>query len=427
MKKSKIISALLLSFSVSYPIEAAPAKWSFLTYMQADNNLSPFATYNFKDMQKVGSTNDVNILVQWDKPETRATHRYKVLQNNMVVNSSTSQEMGLSPAKEIVDAMKWVQNTYPAEQYGLVLWNHGNGVLDRGGAMPLLAAPWLIIPGLKSRYIQKERGILYDYSQNTFLDNPGLTSVCNQIKTLLKKNLDFLGMDACLMAMIEVAYQVKDSVNYLIASQQTESGKGWPYSSILSSLIGVPTMTEAELGNATVQAYADFYSTGSDADPSFTLSSINVSKIPAAVNAFNSVLGAIKQMQLLDKAGTNAALKRARTNTLEFYIPDYIDLINFYDNLSKELSVIAGGRPKKSTLPRDTNVKKATSATLTAITAARAAAIDSITASQAGTDNNNSAFGLSIYFPADGRVSSSYRKTLFAQQTSWVSILTSLR
>lgn len=425
MKNGTFLTILLTLFCYQVPL-LATAKWSFLTYIQADNNLAPFATYNFKDMQKVGSTDDVNILVQWDKVDTKATHRYKILQNNFVVNASINQEMGINPATEIVSSMQWVKNTYPAEKYGLVLWNHGNGVLDRSGKINRLIRSWLMAPGLREEYFTN-RGILYDYSQDTFLDNQGLSSACNKIKKTIGQKIDFLGMDACLMAMIEVAYQVKNSVKYLVGSQQTEPGYGWAYAELLSSLISIPTMNGAELGETTVQSYSNFYSTGSNADPTHTQSTIDVSKINAAKTTLELLLASIRQMESLDKTSTKNAIKKARNNTLEFYIPDYIDLIDFYNKLSTEFSTLVDNRKRKSTLPRQKNLIRATTAAISAIDAAKIAAQNTILSSLVGSELTNKAHGLSIYFPADGKVDSSYKKTTFAKQTTWTSMIEGLR
>ncbi len=49
------------------------------------------------------------------------------------------------------------------------------------------------------------------------------------------RNLDILGMDACYMAMGEVAYQVRESVDILIGAEGLEAEFGWPYRRILGS------------------------------------------------------------------------------------------------------------------------------------------------------------------------------------------------
>ncbi len=426
MKYCRIFSIALLSLVTSSTLLHGINKveWDFFTYIQADNNLAPFGVINVKDMQKVGSTSDVNILVQWDKPSDNMTYRYKILQNNMVINSSIKQEMGFFPEKELADSMTWVKNFFPAKRYALILWDHGNGVLDRSKKQPTNS--WLSLPGISKKYL-RDRGILYDFTQNTFLDNVGLSSACAKIKTTIGQNIDFLGTDACLMAMIEIAYQVKSSVNYLVASQQTEPGLGWPYADVLSSLVGIPTMSTADFSTATVQAYSNFYETGDNADSSYTLSAIDVSKIQAATTTFNAVLKAIAQSQLVDKTTTNAGVKIARANTLAFFINDYIDLIDLYDNLTITFNKISGSRNAKKKGSLRDRMAVAAVAIVTAVAAAKIAAQETIVSSMAGTDYSGKAHGLSIYYPANCLVDASYKKTAFSKQTNWVKVLNSLR
>jgi hypothetical protein len=110
------IALLTLTTCSSLLYSSNKVDWNFFTYIQADNNLAPFAAINVRDMQKVGSTSNVNILVQWDKPSDNMTYRYKILQNNMVLNSSINQEMGFFPEKELTDSMTWVKKFFSANR-----------------------------------------------------------------------------------------------------------------------------------------------------------------------------------------------------------------------------------------------------------------------------------------------------------------------
>lgn len=439
MKYCRIITAILLALTAKSSVNLAKTQWSFLTYMEADNSLAPFVKLNMGDMQKVGSTSNVNMLVQLDQiKQSNVTYRYKILQNSSNLDNSINQPMGINPAVELVNSMNWVKNSYPSENYALVLWNHGNGVLDRSGER-LLPTSWFELPGLKSKH-RKDRGILYNDLHGTFLDNPGLSTACTQIKNKIGKNIDYLGTDACLMAMLEIAYQVKDSVNYLVASQEVEPGYGWPYASILSVLAGMPQISVADFSTATVHAYANFYSSGKYADSSFTLSAIDISKIQTATTAFNNVLSAIQALVLISKATAQDAMNNARLKTQEFYIPDYVDLINLYDNLTAEFSTFKlydnlttadnqfkGHNNVNGKIKKKQRIFVAARAIVKALEQAKTAALDAIVASQAGPDFVGNAHGLSLYFPANGVIDESYKTTSFAKDTKWVAVLSLLQ
>jgi hypothetical protein len=50
------------------------------------------------------------------------------------------------------------------------------------------------------------------------------------------KKIDMVGFDACSMAFIDVAYDLKDHARYLIASQTLENKEGWCYKKIVEAL-----------------------------------------------------------------------------------------------------------------------------------------------------------------------------------------------
>ena len=55
------------------------AKWTVMVYMAGDNNLESAAMVDLKEMAKVGSTSDVNIVVQLDRERDNITKRIRVL------------------------------------------------------------------------------------------------------------------------------------------------------------------------------------------------------------------------------------------------------------------------------------------------------------------------------------------------------------
>ncbi len=55
---------LLLIAALPSEVRAKDAEWTVMIYMNAKNNLEPYALKNFHDIAEVGSTEDVNILVE---------------------------------------------------------------------------------------------------------------------------------------------------------------------------------------------------------------------------------------------------------------------------------------------------------------------------------------------------------------------------
>ena len=53
-------------------------KWTIMVYMAGDNNLDSAALRDIAEMAKVGSTKDVNVLVQLDRIEDKLTRRFRI-------------------------------------------------------------------------------------------------------------------------------------------------------------------------------------------------------------------------------------------------------------------------------------------------------------------------------------------------------------
>src|SRR5512136_560359 len=49
------------------PASAQNSKWTFMVYLDADNNLEDVGIDNFLSMAQIGSTNDVEIVVLFDR------------------------------------------------------------------------------------------------------------------------------------------------------------------------------------------------------------------------------------------------------------------------------------------------------------------------------------------------------------------------
>ena len=46
---------------------ARPKKWTFMVYMAGDNNLDPNGVKDLQEMKKVGSTDQLNLIAQFDR------------------------------------------------------------------------------------------------------------------------------------------------------------------------------------------------------------------------------------------------------------------------------------------------------------------------------------------------------------------------
>ena len=159
------VTCMLAGHGVSAE-DGAQKEWTVMVYMNAKNNLEPFALSNFHSMATVGSTSKVSVVAQLGRPSSfRYTNEdgnwagvYRFLVNKDskprpeqakvdVAASGDSTDMG-SPLA-LRQFIQWSKKAYPAKRYMLVIWNHGQGWRFQLAANSAVAAklrqlqPWL--------------------------------------------------------------------------------------------------------------------------------------------------------------------------------------------------------------------------------------------------------------------------------------------
>jgi clostripain len=215
-----------------------------MVFLNAKNDLERFGISDMNEMETVGSNDNLNIVVQMGRikgydssnGDWTGVRRYYVTKDTdrSIINSQLIENMGevdMGSYKTLIDFAKWAKKTYPAKKYALVIWNHGSG--------------WE--KGFKSSVT---KGISYDEQSGNHINTPQLGMAMKEIG-----KVDILDFDACLMQMAEVAYEIKDYVTYIVASEETEPGDGDSYDGFLSKLTANPTMGPLDLAKAIVDAH----------------------------------------------------------------------------------------------------------------------------------------------------------------------------
>jgi hypothetical protein len=383
------------------------AEWTILVYMEADNSLEPFALDNVAQMQLgiAANSSQVNVLVQWDQPHTQKTLRYRIIKGGKVDAGSLACPMGVNPGQELVDCAQWVKNNYPAKKYAWILWNHGSGVVDIAARKDM------------------RRGILYDESKHTFLSNQAFTEAFTQIKAILGQPIDLLAMDACMMAMLEVAYQIKGLANVVVASEQVEPGSGYAYDKILNPLTQNPTAYDAkQLAQLIVNSYGS--SQVSSVENDFTASALDMNYVDVLKANVDLLVLNITACSKFNAAQVKQAVLNAREQSLSFYYTDYIDLYVFYQNMKQQVATIA------KSVANGTTYAAALNTLMTVINQGEALLSRAIFANSVGSADSL-AKGLSIYYfdptQSASMIDTSYLKTLFAQQSLWLNFMKAYR
>jgi len=377
------------------------AKWTFLVYMAGDNNLDGAALRDIAEMAKAGSTKDVHILVQLDRIEDQKTRRFRITQGGGFKKDciETFSETNTGDPQILYSFAKWAVENYPADRYGLILWNHGSGWWEDAksrAAGPAGRRPYRQL--FRHNFPQSHRSICYDdTSGGDALDNRELRVVLAGTCTLLGRKIDLLGMDACLMNMVEVAYQLRDSVQVIVGSEIEEPFDGWPYTEILTRLTAKPRQDAATLARWIVKCYRLSYK---GKDETVTQSALDVTRI----GELTTKISGLSEVLLAALETDSKLIASAWRRSPRFYDDNYIDLASFARNLRKK----AGA-----------DLRAMAEDVITALKAGKGRAI--LLQGKIGKEVQGTC-GLSIYFPVD-RINPAYRTLDFCGDCKWIGFL----
>ena len=372
------ISAMELTLPEAVPAaaedKAAQKEWTIMVFINAKNNLERYGLLDVNEMEKVGSSDKVNIVVEMGRiagyasndGDWKTTRRYLVQKDNdfSKITSPVLADLGktdMGDYKSLAAFANWAKTTYPAKRYMLIVWNHGAG--------------WI-----KSRGMNDPKGISYDDETGNHITTPQFGMAMKAIG-----KVDVIGTDACLMQMPEVNYEIKDYVDYIVASEETEPGDGYTYDTFLGPVVAKPTMTAKEVGAQAVNAYSDHYGT-QDHTQSLVLAS--------AMNGFVPMVNDFVKAAMA--ANEKALIKTAMSGAQAYAYAENKDLWHFL--------ALYGASSK------DANVK----ATAKALQAYITNTLVLVNRTNAGYSDSH---GIAIYMP--NYVNSSYSSLAWARDAQW--------
>lgn len=240
-------SVLAVLLALALPVAAQAAEWTFMVYMCADNDLENFGVDDFLEMASVGSDANINIIVQMDRSngydaryeDWKSCKRYKITAGATPTSAAAVQDLGetnMGDPAVLTDFINWAATNYPANKYALILWDHGDG--------------W------RGEKQATAKAVCNDGSSGDVL----YTREVRQALANATTKVNLIGFDACLMSMVEVAYELRAAgPTVMVASEEVEPGEGYPYNTIMSALKSTPTMTPATLATTIVEKYYASY------------------------------------------------------------------------------------------------------------------------------------------------------------------------
>lgn len=363
---------LLICFSV-----LSAAQWTVGVYMAADNGMSEQAAVDIGEMLRVGSTEEVNIVVQVDNAarDTNPNCRRYLVRKDTLILLGDLGERDMADTATLAEFIGFLGQRYPARNYFLIIWDHGDGW--RKGYGP-------------------QRAVVIDESNGHMMGVAGgeLKQAIRSGKKKLGKNISVIGFDACLMGTIEVATELLGSCDYLLASEAVVPWEGFPYDAFLSRLVAHPTATPREF---LPEMCADYVASYPDED--VCLSAVDMKQLARVLASAKPIVG--------DSLAPNTAgFKLARQGVQTFsgnaisppcYQDEQVDFIHLWQ--------LAPG---------------------TGLSGLRAA-LNPLIVANAASGNYGNARGISVWFPAGylrfKHKIDEYRTLDFADSVPWLHFL----
>lgn len=299
--------------------------WTIFVYMTA-SDLHEFANQDINEMEKAAASlpSSVNIVVLWDQSSTltkyatgngsqaawgttgRAVIQADTNMSRVATTFDIIGEKNTGSATTLKDFLTWGAGVAPAQNYSLIMWNHGAGIY----------------------------GSNYDDSDGGTMDFLSVSEVAGVLGSSGVPSISVMSYDACLMGMAEIGYAFKDKVQFFAASEELEAGTGQDYTTLFNVLQTNPgSVTPQQLAAGYVTSFGNQYvGTGVMED---TYSSTRAS----AYNAFASALKTFTDATLTASSTTRGYLRTARNAAITYdgeSYKDFRDLGSFMAKVSAD-------------------------------------------------------------------------------------------
>lgn len=289
--------------------------YTLMLYMCASDLESEcgFATEDLNEIMYGYTAGNLNVIVQtggtaeWQNTVVAddRCQRYRATEDGLELVDDSLGMQNMADSATLTDFIQYCSSNYAADHYGLVLWDHGGGVV--GG---------------------------YGYDENFGGDSMSLTEMSRALGDA-SVHLDMLGFDACLMANFETCLMAAPYADYLIASEEPEPGCGWYYTDWIGKLsenCGIPPKRYGR------QIIDDYITESGWDSPSmystlgmFDLQQVTQKLLPA-LSQFSD--DAVQQLS----AGEYRRISQSRSNTRAVYQSelDHIDLLDYAQHSQSE-------------------------------------------------------------------------------------------
>ena len=291
------------------PAGVAQIPWTVMIYAAADNNLDRYIHQDISSMELAAHNTCMNLVLLWDGAATGDSAYYKLrFDPNMSTWATYSQgvdkwakdEINMGDPANLVTFVQWAKDNYPAPNYALVIRDHGDGL----------------------------GGMQEDDHSDDHLTIPELDQTINTITNSGANPLDLVYMDACLMGMLEDAYQFREQIGVYVASEDVtwSSMRSNPHHDYFYAIS--PSTTPAQMGQMIVNGYANWMETRLPGY-NYTKAAVDMTALSDLVTATNNLAASLND----EIATYRNEIRTSRLATIRYWWTPYIDLYDFADNI----------------------------------------------------------------------------------------------
>lgn len=250
---------------------------SILFYVSANNSLSTYAENSIEDLIKGYIPADgkkENVLLVYYHNENMAPTLTKytkdkkgeVVEEVIITYPASQNSSDITVFKQVLSD---ADEAAKCNRHGLILWSHATGWLPEG----YYSSPSDAAQGAyRSMSVQEDFIDPYADIVKSFGEDNGKEIDIKDLAAALSHHYDFILFDCCLMACIEVAYELRDKCDFIVFSPTEILAQGFPYTTIMEPLFNGKNREEAL--KSVCKQYFDLYDTQSGVYRSATVTMV---------------------------------------------------------------------------------------------------------------------------------------------------------
>lgn len=254
-------------------VTVVPATWSLMYYLAGDNELSAGmagAIANLENRVVQAHNPWVKVVVLYDGRANNDSAYYII--SSLGTTRIAKGELNTGDPRTLADFITWVKANQSAAHYALTIAGHGTGISgvapDNSSGNPITGADYLFL---------------------------------REMRDAISSKVDVIYMRACLMGLIEPAYELRDGTDYYVASQTYMLTAGMIPVPVELGL-EIPSISNSTTPAGLARAYFDGYKQQYLSRLPGAISVLDMSKFTPLVSKVNALAQALTTNMATEKA-----------------------------------------------------------------------------------------------------------------------------